>query len=199
MAFVVVSGDVSGDEIIAWSRDEMANYKVPRAVEIVDELPLNATGKVMKDALRARAADLGHSDGDAPTDDPRGPLVAGRPAGGRAGRLGRRAVGRRRCWPTGAPTSSRWSRRAGDPMRSAFGSLGHRRRDFPNPAFAQDNRGKRSIVLDLRTPEARASLEELLATADVFLTNLRPDALDGARPRARRARWRATPASSTAA
>ena len=31
----------------------MANYKVPRVVEIVDALPLNATGKVIKDALRA--------------------------------------------------------------------------------------------------------------------------------------------------
>jgi acyl-CoA synthetase (AMP-forming)/AMP-acid ligase II len=34
----------------------MANYKVPRAVEVVDALPLNATGKVMKDELRERAA-----------------------------------------------------------------------------------------------------------------------------------------------
>jgi crotonobetainyl-CoA:carnitine CoA-transferase CaiB-like acyl-CoA transferase len=66
----------------------------------------------------------------------------------------------------------------GDPMRHAFGSLGIGK-DFPNPAFAQDNRGKRSIVLDLRLPEAQARLEALLGTADVFLTNLRPDALDG--------------------
>jgi len=66
----------------------------------------------------------------------------------------------------------------GDPMRSAFGSLGIGQ-DFPNPAFAQDNRGKRSIVLDLRRPEAKKQLEGLLSTADVFLTNLRPDALDG--------------------
>jgi crotonobetainyl-CoA:carnitine CoA-transferase CaiB-like acyl-CoA transferase len=67
---------------------------------------------------------------------------------------------------------------AGDPMRRAFGSLGIGD-DFANPAFAQDNRGKRSVVLDLREEDARAALEELLATADVFLTNLRPDALDG--------------------
>ncbi len=33
----------------------MANYKAPRRVEVVDELPLNATGKVMKSELRARA------------------------------------------------------------------------------------------------------------------------------------------------
>jgi crotonobetainyl-CoA:carnitine CoA-transferase CaiB-like acyl-CoA transferase len=66
----------------------------------------------------------------------------------------------------------------GDPMRSAFGSIGIGL-DVPNPAFAQDNRGKRSVVLDLRQPEAKDRLEELLSTADVFLTNLRPDALDG--------------------
>ncbi|HWD55155.1 MAG TPA: FadD3 family acyl-CoA ligase [Acidimicrobiales bacterium] len=59
MAFVVPSGPVTGDEIIEWSRDQMANYKVPRCVEIVDELPLNATGKVMKEALRERAAATG--------------------------------------------------------------------------------------------------------------------------------------------
>jgi acyl-CoA synthetase (AMP-forming)/AMP-acid ligase II len=59
MAFVVTSEAVTADEIIEWSRDQMANYKVPRAVEIVDELPLNATGKVMKDVLRERAAAVG--------------------------------------------------------------------------------------------------------------------------------------------
>ncbi len=66
----------------------------------------------------------------------------------------------------------------GDPMRSAFGSIGVGE-DFPNPAFAQDNRGKRSIVLELRREEDRRQFEQLLATADVFLSNLRPDALDG--------------------
>jgi crotonobetainyl-CoA:carnitine CoA-transferase CaiB-like acyl-CoA transferase len=66
----------------------------------------------------------------------------------------------------------------GDPMRQAFGSLGIGQ-DFPNPAFAQDNRGKRSVVLDLREEEDRDRLEELLETADVFISNLRPDALDG--------------------
>jgi acyl-CoA synthetase (AMP-forming)/AMP-acid ligase II len=55
MAFVV-GNQLSGEEIMEWSRQQMANYKVPRAVEVVDELPLNATGKVVKDALRERAA-----------------------------------------------------------------------------------------------------------------------------------------------
>ena len=43
---------VRGDELIAWSRDRMAGFKVPRFVEFLEELPLNATGKVMKDRLR---------------------------------------------------------------------------------------------------------------------------------------------------
>ncbi len=66
---------------------------------------------------------------------------------------------------------------AGDPMRQVFGALGIGN-EMPNPAFALDNRGKRSVVLDLREPEDRARMEDLLASADVFLTNLRPDALD---------------------
>jgi acyl-CoA synthetase (AMP-forming)/AMP-acid ligase II len=58
MAFVVTtSADaLQGAEILTWCREQMANYKVPRAIEIVDELPLNATGKVVKDELRARVA-----------------------------------------------------------------------------------------------------------------------------------------------
>jgi HIP---CoA ligase len=54
-AFIVVKDGktaVSCDELIAWSRDRMAGFKVPRFVEFLDELPLNATGKVMKDRLR---------------------------------------------------------------------------------------------------------------------------------------------------
>jgi crotonobetainyl-CoA:carnitine CoA-transferase CaiB-like acyl-CoA transferase len=66
---------------------------------------------------------------------------------------------------------------AGDPMRYVFGSLGVEG-DLPNPAFALDNRGKRSVTLDLRHPPERDRLEQLLADADVFITNLRPDALD---------------------
>src|SRR6185437_12282779 len=48
-AFVVRKGDVSADELIDWCRDRMAGFKVPRAVQFLDSLPLNATGKVMKD------------------------------------------------------------------------------------------------------------------------------------------------------
>jgi HIP---CoA ligase len=57
MAFVVPrpGSTVAADDVIRWARDQMANFKVPRVVELVDELPLNATGKVMKDVLRERA------------------------------------------------------------------------------------------------------------------------------------------------
>lgn len=40
------------DELIAWCRERMANYKVPRGVTVVDALPLNASGKVLKFELR---------------------------------------------------------------------------------------------------------------------------------------------------
>jgi acyl-CoA synthetase (AMP-forming)/AMP-acid ligase II len=43
---------VSVEDLIAWSRDRMAGFNVPRFVEFLDQLPLNATGKVMKDRLR---------------------------------------------------------------------------------------------------------------------------------------------------
>ncbi|MCU1376291.1 MAG: AMP-dependent synthetase and ligase, partial [Actinomycetia bacterium] len=57
MAFVVPKAGTSltEDEVIAWSREQMANYKAPRRVAVVDALPLNASGKVLKHELRARA------------------------------------------------------------------------------------------------------------------------------------------------
>ncbi|MFF0063575.1 FadD3 family acyl-CoA ligase [Streptomyces sp. NPDC005279] len=45
---------LTADDLIAWSRREMANYKVPRQVEFVSELPRNASGKVLKTELRSR-------------------------------------------------------------------------------------------------------------------------------------------------
>ena len=50
-AFVVPRSPVSADELIDWSKTRMAGYKVPRSVEFRDELPMNGTGKVMKDQL----------------------------------------------------------------------------------------------------------------------------------------------------
>jgi len=51
-AFVVRKGAVSAEELIGWCRERMAGFKVPRSVQFVEALPLNATGKVVKDLLR---------------------------------------------------------------------------------------------------------------------------------------------------
>jgi acyl-CoA synthetase (AMP-forming)/AMP-acid ligase II/NAD(P)-dependent dehydrogenase (short-subunit alcohol dehydrogenase family) len=66
-AFVVLrpdlAGAVQGEALVAYCRERMANYKVPRRVEIVDALPTNATGKVLKYALRAGASAAGKKTG----------------------------------------------------------------------------------------------------------------------------------------
>lgn len=41
------------DELIAWCREQLANYKVPRQLAVMDALPMNASGKVLKFQLRA--------------------------------------------------------------------------------------------------------------------------------------------------
>ncbi|WP_431236792.1 FadD3 family acyl-CoA ligase [Mycolicibacterium aichiense] len=53
-AFVVLKNcsELPTEDLIAWSKDRMAGFKVPREVVIVEALPLNGTGKVMKDHLR---------------------------------------------------------------------------------------------------------------------------------------------------
>jgi len=59
VAFVVPLAGSRVDEpsVIAWARQNLAGYKVPRRVFVRDSLPLNPNGKVMKDALRREAAD----------------------------------------------------------------------------------------------------------------------------------------------
>lgn len=53
-AFVILRQqmDISSDLLIAWSREHMANFKVPRYIEFVDSLPTNAIGKVQKFKLQ---------------------------------------------------------------------------------------------------------------------------------------------------
>jgi HIP---CoA ligase len=51
-AFVVPKTQVSEQDLIAWCRQRMAGFKAPRYIAFLDQLPLNATGKVMKDQLR---------------------------------------------------------------------------------------------------------------------------------------------------
>ena len=56
-AYIVPRSGAEVDEpsIIVWCRDHMANYKVPRSVVFVDELPLTASGKVQRFQLRSTA------------------------------------------------------------------------------------------------------------------------------------------------
>ncbi|HEY0889749.1 MAG TPA: long-chain fatty acid--CoA ligase [Nocardioides sp.] len=42
----------TSEEIVAWSKETMAAYKYPRIVEIVDSLPMTATGKILKRELK---------------------------------------------------------------------------------------------------------------------------------------------------
>ena len=53
-AFVVraAGSTITAEEVIAWSRANLANYKVPRGVTFLDALPMNSTGKVIKFALK---------------------------------------------------------------------------------------------------------------------------------------------------
>jgi len=57
MAFVLPASGCAptAESLHAWCREHMANYKVPRVIEIVDALPMNASGKVTKFVLRERA------------------------------------------------------------------------------------------------------------------------------------------------
>jgi len=57
-AFVVVTAeaDVSEEELRAHVKANLAGYKAPREIEFLDELPRNATGKILKRELHAREA-----------------------------------------------------------------------------------------------------------------------------------------------
>jgi acyl-CoA synthetase (AMP-forming)/AMP-acid ligase II len=57
-AFVVVAGEVSEDDLKSHVKSNLANFKAPREVEFLDELPRNPQGKVVK--------------GDLPGDEPEG-------------------------------------------------------------------------------------------------------------------------------
>ncbi len=77
---------------------------------------------------------------------------------------------------------------AGDPARGFAKMLGG---DVPfNPPFEMDNRSKRSIVIDFAKPGGLDLAHDLVDGADVFLTNIRLDALErlGLDPESLRAR-----------
>jgi len=52
-AFVILNpgATITPDELVAWSKEQMASYKYPRIIEIVDALPMTATGKILKREL----------------------------------------------------------------------------------------------------------------------------------------------------
>ena len=58
-AYVVLKEDtqVDSEALIAWTRDRLASYKYPRIIKMVDSLPMNATGKILKSTLRKQAAE----------------------------------------------------------------------------------------------------------------------------------------------
>jgi crotonobetainyl-CoA:carnitine CoA-transferase CaiB-like acyl-CoA transferase len=67
----------------------------------------------------------------------------------------------------------------GDPMRGFFRVTSGA--DLPvNPPFELDNRGKRSVSIDISQPAGAQLVAELAAKADVFVTNVRPKALKSA-------------------
>jgi long-chain acyl-CoA synthetase len=43
---------VTAEELIGWSREQMAAFKYPRIIEFRDSLPMSATGKILKRELR---------------------------------------------------------------------------------------------------------------------------------------------------
>ena len=54
-AFIVAAPgqEPTAEEIIAWTKDQLAAYKYPRIVEFRDSLPMTATGKILKKELRS--------------------------------------------------------------------------------------------------------------------------------------------------
>ena len=55
-AFVVLAsgGSATPDALKQHVRDNLANYKVPREILVLDELPRSSTGKILRNELQAR-------------------------------------------------------------------------------------------------------------------------------------------------
>ncbi|BBX89858.1 bile acid CoA ligase [Mycolicibacterium boenickei] len=54
VAFVVLSGSATPDDLKAYVRENLANYKVPREITVLDELPRNSTGKIDRRQLQEK-------------------------------------------------------------------------------------------------------------------------------------------------
>ena len=72
-----------------------------------------------------------------------------------------------------------------EPLEGDLNRRGHRIPGMPIPdadygyCFLPDNRGKRSLALDLKAPESADIMRRLVESADVFLTNFRPERSSG--------------------
>ncbi len=64
----------------------------------------------------------------------------------------------------------------GDPVRKAFQGIS-RNKLVGNPMFAFDNRGKRGVAVNIRDAAGAKIVREMIASADIFITNVRPAAL----------------------
>jgi long-chain acyl-CoA synthetase len=53
-ALVVLREEASEEQLIAFARERLAGYKLPRSIELVEDLPHTPSGKVLKHELRAR-------------------------------------------------------------------------------------------------------------------------------------------------
>ena len=53
-AFVVLRSPVDGQDLITYAKGRLAGYKVPKSVHVIDELPRNQSGKLLKRVLRER-------------------------------------------------------------------------------------------------------------------------------------------------
>jgi fatty-acyl-CoA synthase len=69
-AVVVLKDDVEPEVLIAFTRERLASHKVPKSVHRVDELPKNASGKVLKRELRERFGGSGSAVGPVATSEP---------------------------------------------------------------------------------------------------------------------------------
>ena len=45
--------EIDADDVISWAREKIAGFKVPKSIDIIEALPRNASGKILRKDLRA--------------------------------------------------------------------------------------------------------------------------------------------------
>ena len=94
----------------------------------------------------------------------------------RTDRIRSRSYGGKSTWQLGADVI-KVEPPAGDPSRTGGVALGLPATEGANPHFEQKDSNKRSIALDLKTPEGAAVMDKLIASANIFISNFRLKAL----------------------